>query len=67
MIIFAGANKMIFNQNPNLKMKPLKQIEIEDYLPDKLIERIFFDVWNRIKIHTIVMYNRGKRVVYAIP
>lgn len=59
MIIFAGANKMIFNQKPNLKMEPLKQ-KVEDYLPDNQVVRILLNAWNWIKTNIVLIFIQGK-------
>ena len=57
MLIFAGANKMIFNQKPNLKMEPLKQ-NVEDYLPDKQVVQILLNTWNWIKTNIFLIFIR---------
>ena len=59
MIIFAGANKMIFNQKPNLKMELLQQ-KVEDYLPDKQVVRILLNAWNWIKTNIVLIFIREK-------
>ena len=59
MIIFASANKMIFNQKPNLKMELLKQ-KVEDYLPYKQVVRILLNAWNWIKTNIVLIFIREK-------